>query len=154
MLKVQRSGRQLFRFRTLQKSWFISKYRVNLKNFENWELTKISGVWKFAGLPEQTWCPIEPYIQSLADYLTLFQSGEQIMLTTLLLALPRFQTFLRPCVLSRTCQGPPKSGQFSNLEKQVEPRRNCYAQNVKSCSFHIKYFKSNKKTLTEIKKKK
>ena len=76
------------------------------------------------------------------------------MLTPLLLALSRFQTFLRPCVLSRTCQGPPKSGQFSNLEKQVEPRRNCYAHNVKSCSFHIKYFKSNKKAITEIKKKK
>ena len=100
-----------------------------------------------------TQCPPSPRFSR--SFNPILMGGGQIMLTTLLLALPRLQTFLRPCVLSRTCQGPPKSGQFSNLEKQVEPRRNCYAHNVKSCSFHIKYFKSNKKkTLTEITKNK
>ena len=75
------------------------------------------------------------------------------MLTTSLLTLPKFQTFLRPCVLSRTCQGPPKSGQFSNLEKQVEPRRNCYAQNVKSVLF-IQIFQEQQKNLNRNQREK
>ena len=39
----------------------------------------------------------------LADQLTLFKRGRQIMPTTLLLPQPDFQTFLRPCIVSASC---------------------------------------------------
>ena len=47
-----------------------------------------------------------PSPPTLADQLTLSKRGRQIMQTTLLLPQPDFQTFLRPCIVSASCDLP------------------------------------------------